>query len=510
MIVILGLNITLITFVIIPFFFSFLLILIEKLLTSSRLKKNLVHVIALIGVLFELFFTFLFCSEILKTDKGFFIDTSFLILKTDITSLFFILIFTTIHFTVSIYCVNFMDQFDDLAIFYALLFALVTGLNLIVMASDFFTLFVAYEGMALCAYSMVGFYRNLESSEAGFKYLMMSSTGSLLLLFGLALLYGVVGSLNFVYLATTSLENNLMLSLAIILMILGFGITASMFFLNTWLPDAHPAAPPPASVILSGIVVIAGTYGLLRTFTLLIIPLDINSDLFWSNLLIIIGILTSLQGNLFVLIQFKRTDSQARNLKRILAFSTISHMGYLLTGIGTANIMGISGVLLHALNHAIAKGILFMIAGYLIFSVGSHCLDHYKGLGRQDPVIGTCLVIGLFSLASIPLTGGFWSKLQLILGLFETSYPFGLIAGVSMLGLTFLAAVGYLWIIKYIVMDHSDMDLEYVHNFKRMNLRRSGFMKLSIVILTLTVVILGLLPGPFINLTLRAANYLFG
>jgi formate hydrogenlyase subunit 3/multisubunit Na+/H+ antiporter MnhD subunit len=264
MIVIFGQNITITAFVIIPFFSSFLLIFLEKLLSSSLLKKNLAHTIAFVGTLLNSFLAFLFSYNILKTGQEYFSDTSFFILHADLTSLFFILIFTTIHFTVSIYCINFMDKFDDLAVFYALLFTLVTGLNLIVMASDFFTLFVAYEVMSLCAYSMVGFYRNQESSEAGFKYLMMSSTGSLLILYGLALLYGVTGNLNFTYFATTNLQNNLMLSIAIILMTLGFGITASMFFLNTWLPDAHPAAPPPASAILSGIVVIAGTYGLLH------------------------------------------------------------------------------------------------------------------------------------------------------------------------------------------------------------------------------------------------------
>jgi formate hydrogenlyase subunit 3/multisubunit Na+/H+ antiporter MnhD subunit len=185
-------------------------------------------------------------------------------------------------------------------------------------------------------------------------------------------------------------------------------------------------------------------------------------------------------------------------------------MGYLLTGLGTANVMGISGVLLHALNHAVAKGIMFMIAGYLILSTGAYYLDQYKGLGRQDPVIGICLVIGLFSLASIPFTGGFWSKLQLILGLFENGYPIGVFAGVSLLGLTFFAAAGYLWIIKYIVMDHPDMDTKNAQNIKSLSFRKSGFMKLAIVILTLFVVILGLLPGPFANFTIQAANFLLG
>jgi formate hydrogenlyase subunit 3/multisubunit Na+/H+ antiporter MnhD subunit len=224
--------------------------------------------------------------------------------------------------------------------------------------------------------------------------------------------------------------------------------------------------------------------------------------------LILIGIITSLQGNLFVIIQFTRTDPQARNFKRILAFSTISHMGYLLTGLGTANVLGLSGLLLHALNHAIAKGLMFMIAGYLIFSTGSSYLDHYKGIGRRDPVIGTCLVIGLFSLASIPLTGGFWSKLQILLGLFDKGYPFGIIAGMIMLGFTFFAAVGYLWIIKYIIMSPPDIGEKYIQRYNMMNIRNTGFMRLAIILLTIIVLILGILPSPIVNFTLQAASSL--
>ncbi len=403
-----------------------------------------------------------------------------------------------------------MDAYEDLAYFYALLFAVITGLNLVVLAVDFFTLFIAYEGMVLGSYSMVSYYRSKESSEAGFKYLVMSSTGNMLILFGLALLYGATSRLDFVYFETATLQNNPMTSVTLILMIVGFGVTGSMFFLNTWLPDAHPAAPAPASAMLSGVVVIAGTYGILRTFTLLIIPLNISIGGSWGNLLMSVGIITSLQGNLFVLIQFKRSDSHARNFKRILAFSTITHMGYLITGLGAANIMGLSGVLLHALNHAIAKSLLFMIAGYLIFSTGSHSLDHYKGLGRRDPVIGSCLVIGLFSLAAIPFTGGFWSELQIILGLFENGSPIGIIAGWSMLVFTFFAAAGYLWIIKFIVMDKSTMEEKYVQGFDNMNFKNSGLMKLVIVLFAIFIVILGVYPGPFIDFTLRAASNLLG
>ncbi|MHA1170148.1 MAG: proton-conducting transporter transmembrane domain-containing protein, partial [Candidatus Hodarchaeales archaeon] len=216
---------------------------------------------------------------------------------------------------------------------------------------------------------------------------------------------------------------------------------------------------------------------------------------------------------LFALIQFMRSDPQARNLKRIFAFSTISHMGYLITGLGAGNILGVSGVLFHALNHALAKGVLFMITGYLIFSTGTYYLDQYKGLGRRDPFIGTCLVIGLFSLASIPLTGGFWSKLQIILALFDEKLGFpGLLAGILMLIFTFFAAAGYLWIIKYIVMDKSDQDQKYIDGFDKVsgNLRYSWSMKLAIGFLAALVLITGLLPGPFIDFALQASTFLFG
>lgn len=509
MIKIIGFNISLLSFVLVPLVSSFLLVFIEKQLKTSRLKKNLIHFIAFIGALINISLAILFSTSILTTGEKFYTEISFLVLQADMTSLFFILIFTIIHFGVNIYCIKFMDSYADLAYFYALLFAVLTGLNLVVLASDFFTLFVAYEGMALCGYGMVGYYRNKESSEAGFKYLVMSSTGSMLILFGIALLYGVAGRLDFSYFETIALQNNLISSVALILMLVGFGVLGSMFILNTWLPDAYQAAPIPASTMFS-VVDIAGIYGILRTLTLLIIPLNISISGIWGNLLIFIGIITSLQGNLFVLLQFTRSDSHARNFKRILAFSTITHMGYLITGLGAANIMGLSGVLLHALNHAVAKSMLFMIAGYLIFSTGSYSLDQYKGLGRRDPVIGTCLVIGLFSLGAIPLTGGFWSLLQIILGLFENGNPIGIIAGFSMLVFTFIAEVGYLWIIKYIIMDKPDLEEKYIQGFDNMNLRNNGIMKFVIVLLAIFIIILGIFPRPFMEFTLQAASNLLG
>ncbi|MHA1444416.1 MAG: proton-conducting transporter transmembrane domain-containing protein, partial [Candidatus Hodarchaeales archaeon] len=219
---------------------------------------------------------------------------------------------------------------------------------------------------------------------------------------------------------------------------------------------------------------------------------------------------TSLQGNIYVLIQFMRKDPQARNLKRIFAFSTISHMGYLIIGLGAGNVFGVGGTLFHALNHAAAKGVLFMITGYLIYSTGSYYLDHYKGLGRRDPIIGVCFTIGIFSLASIPLTGGFWSKLMIILGVFNNSNPvFGVIAGLAVLFITFFAAAGYLWLIWYLVMMKPDQDEKYFKGFDAMTMRNGGFMKLAIVSLTIFVLFLGFFPTAFMEFAIKAASALF-
>ena len=515
---ILGFELPILLFVVVPAITSFLLIGLEKVLAVSTFKKIIAHLIAVIGSILDLFLAIFFAIDLLTSNSlhPTIAEKILLVLRADLTSIFFILIFTLIHAAVCIYSINFMHKHYDLAHFYAILFAVVTGLNLIVLATDYFTLFVAWESMVLCAYAMVGFYRSRESSEAGFKYLIMSSTGSLLYLFGVALLYGIAGTLNFDELvAINPLTESPVLYIAILCMIFGFGVTAAFFFLNTWLPDAHPAAPPPAHAMLSGIIVIGGTYGILRIiFTILPISMADIGGTFqgsnWSNFLIIIGILTSLQGNIYAIIQFMRKDPQARNLKRIFAFSTISHMGYLITGLGAGNLLGISGTIFHALNHALAKGVLFMITGYLIYSTGSYYLDHYKGLGRRDPIIGICFTIGLFSLASIPLTGGFWSKLMIILGLFNNNNPtIGILAGLSALFVTFFAAVGYLWLIWYLIMKKPDQDEKYIKGFDAMTLRNSGFMKLSIVLLTVCILILGFFPSIIGNFAVTAANALF-
>ncbi|MFX1512495.1 MAG: complex I subunit 5 family protein [Promethearchaeota archaeon] len=507
-----GTEIPLLLFAVVPLGTAFLLIFLEWLLNApNRFQKNVTHAVAFFGALLDISLAIIAGKTYLEEGNGvLYTDDTLLTLRADGASLFFILIFTTVHFAISIYCINFMDEFDELARFYALLLTVIAGLNLTVLVEDYFTLFVAYEGMALCAYAMVGFYRSEESSEAGFKYLMMSSTGSILMLYGISLIYGVTGRLRFGDLADANLDMNLVLSIAIILLVLGFGVKAAILFFNTWLPDAHPAAPPPAHAMLSGLIVLGGTYGILRTLILFIIPLDINVGGDWGTLLIWIGILTSFQGNLFVIIQFMRTDPKARNLKRIFAFSTISHMGYLITGLGTANEIGLASVLFHALNHAAAKGVVFCITGYLIISTGTYYLDYYKGLGRREPIIGTCLIIGVFSLAAIPLTGGFWSKLQLIIALFENpDRDLALLTGLTMLFITFFAAVGYLWIIKFIVFDKSDMDKKYIDSFDEWNkLRNSWSMKTAIVLLTILVVIVGLFPAPFADFALEAVNAL--
>ena len=151
-----------------------------------------------------------------------------------------------------------------------------------------------------------------------------------------------------------------------------------------------------------------------------------------------------------------------------------------------------------------------MITGYLIYSTGSYYLDHYKGLGRRDPVIGICFTIGLFSLASIPLTGGFWSKLMIILGLFNNDNPIiGISAGLLTLFITFFAAAGYLWLIWYLIMKESDQDENYVKKFDRMKFNNSIFMKLSIVSLTIFVLILGFFPTIIANFAITAASSLF-
>jgi len=406
-----------------------------------------------------------------------------------------------------------MADEKHVGLYYALIFALFAGLNAIVISRDLFALFVAWELMAICGYSLVAWNKaDPEPVEAGFKYLVMSSFGSLSFLFGIAIVFGLTGNVKFSNLNDPAMQST-MGYFAIIFILLGFAVVGGAILLNQWLPDAHPAAPTPVSALLSGIVVKAGSYGILRTVTEFLrdstqgntvdqLARIAESD--WTNLLIVLGILTMIEGNILVYAQFLRKDQ--KDIKRILAYSTTVHLGYILLGLGISSRDALVAVLYHILNHATAKALLFMVAGWIYLRLHTRDLDEMRGFGNRDPFVAVALMIGAFSLGGVPLTGGFISKFLILVSTFQTDASWAFPVLVLAVANSALAFFGYLWLVKYLVMDKPSEKVKSANlKWRIMDIP----MFAAVLILCLAVITFGVFPEPFLKISFEAANLIF-
>ena len=340
-------------------------------------------------------------------------------LKVDYASQLFALLFISLGLLVSIYSLEYMKREEGLGAYYLLLLLMVAGMVGVALANDLFTLYCFWELMSISAYALVAFRReHWEPVEAGLKYLVMSTLGALMALYAVSLVYGIAGTTNFDDLRTMLSPLNTggaWLRLLIALFLFGWGVTTAIAPFHTWLPDAHPAAPSSISAMLSGVLIKAGVYAIART---IFYTLPLASGV--SYVLMLVGVATSTIGNLSALRQ--------ADVKRFLAYSSIANIGYIVIGLGAsyrAHVLGLEnaalvamgGALLHVINHALGKGLLFLCAGSLIHVVKSRAISKLEGLGRLMPVTGFSSAIGLLNLAGIPPLSGFWSKLLIAYGL---------------------------------------------------------------------------------------------
>lgn len=297
------------------------------------------------------------------------------------------------------------------------------------LAGDFFVFFVFFELIALFAYMLVIHNRQAASLAAGSKLMLMSIFGGLSLLFGIMLYLLYAGTLAFTALPGSRYLTGSVCFIVFVFMIAGMGVKAGMVPVHVWLPLAHPAAPSPASALLSGIMIKAGVFGMLRligTFGLAggeavavavkASPegLTEHASVGLSNLqtigwaIIILGVITMLTGMVLALVQ--------DNLKRLLAFSSISQIGYILIGLGCGAFLGgegaigLAGGIYHAVNHSMFKGLLFLGVGAVIFSVGQADMRKLGGLWRRMPATTVVTCVAGLGIIGIPLFNGFASK----------------------------------------------------------------------------------------------------
>jgi multicomponent Na+:H+ antiporter subunit D len=282
------------------------------------------------------------------------------------------------------------------------------GLNALFLTSDIFNIYVCLEVMTFAAIALITIAGNVPAVVAALRYLFMSAIGSLSYLMGVGLLYSAYGTLDLASLSTL-LEPGLLSGSAIALMTLGLMIKAALFPMHFWLPPAHSNAPAPVSAILSGLVVMAAFYLLVRlwfeTFTLALSPIH-------SQLLGALGVLTIFYGSLHAL--------REERLKMLVAYSTVAQVGYMflifpLVAVDTfGERFAWSGGIYFALSHACAKASVFMVAGSIMYSLGHDRIGELQGLARRFPIAIFTFGLAGLSLAGLPPSGGFVAKWQLL------------------------------------------------------------------------------------------------
>ena len=279
----------------------------------------------------------------------------------------------------------------------------------VVLAGDLLTLYLFFEALGLVALLLVVHSGTAAARSAAIQYFWLTVLGGMSLLAGIMMVQAVGGGSLDTSLAGLGVQAP---PAAAVLMVLGFGVKAGMVPLHVWLPNAHPVAPAPASALLSGVMIKAGAYGIFRTLYSVFAPADGLGSGFAAELGLMVlwlGILTMAVGVVFALGQ--------RDAKRMLAYHSISQMGFILTGLGagallhaTDGSMGLAGGLMHAANHALFKGCLFLGIGAVAYRAGTADMYALGGLWRRMPLTFACMLVAAAGIAGIPLLNGFVSK----------------------------------------------------------------------------------------------------
>lgn len=313
--------------------------------------------------------------------------------------------------------------------YYALVLINLGGLNGFLVTGDLFNLFVFMEIFSVSAYALVATAREPIASLAALKYLLLGAVSSLLVLFSVGVIFAMTGTLNLEDAAAAlALTSPMPAGLALAGLATGFAVKAALFPVHFWLPDAHAAAPAPVSAILSALVVKAGIVGLLRTLELFAAGESLLQPLL--QLMVWLGALGALGGALMALVQ--------RDIKLLLAYSTVANIGYIFIGLGLATASSVSGAMVHTVNHAVIKSALFLAAGAMIHRAGMRNIDDLRGLGRRMPITAFGMAFTLLALSGVPPMAGFTGKWQIALGALQAGQP-SLVAVLVLAGIIVLA-----------------------------------------------------------------------
>jgi multicomponent Na+:H+ antiporter subunit D len=354
--------------------------------------------------------------------------------------------------------------------YYALLSLLFAGMFGVVHTGDIFNLFVFLELLSIASYGLIAFPRKRLALEASIKYLIMGSLGTSLLLMGIAFLYGLTGSLNMADVASgLSGMSSPVMAVALGLVLAGLGIKAGLVPFHTLHLDGYTAAPTPVSAVLAALVANIGLYAILRvSFILFSAPLAALQILLWF------GTVSMVLGSVLALRQ--------NNLKRMLAYSGVSQVGFIAMSVGLGTSLGLLGGLFHMVNQVLIKGLLFFCAGAVIYFARTADLDSLSGVLKSDRLLSFSFLAGVLALAGVPLFNGFASKWIIYMATLEVSPA-----------LTLLAVVASVISLAYGLKAYSVI-FSGNPSGKAVEVRLPMSMRIPLVILAALVIIIGVMP----------------
>ena len=375
---------------------------------------------------------------------------------------------------ISLQSYNWLMKHEHAAEFYMLMLSTLLGMFFMLSSNNLLMFYVGLELASIPLAALVNFdLDKRRSSEAAMKYIMSSAFASGLLLFGISMIYGIAGSLNFTDLQTIASTNPLFL-FSFILLIAGFGFKISAVPFHLWTADVYEGSPIAVtsylSVISKGSMIFVMTGVLFTVFDKLFFQ--------WYNIMAVLAVLSMIVGNLFAIRQ--------QNIKRFLAFSSIAQVGFILIGVTGGNQAGFSSVIYFVLIYLFSNLAAFGVLSLVSAEKGKENIDNYKGFYKTNPLLTWVLAIALFSLAGIPPTAGFFGKFFLLLaGAGRNNYLLITIASLNMV----VSLYYYLRIIKAMFMDSNENPIEKVE--------MNWSPKLAMAICVAGIVVTGIMSGAY-------------
>ncbi len=363
----------------------------------------------------------------------------------DALSAFFIFTIAVVNFAAALYSMSYISKEEAAGAItpakaraYYLLFNLFTcSMFFVTAVNNLGMLWVAVEMTTLISAFLVGFYNTKQSVEAAWKYIIICSVGIIFALLGTILFYyalsgcGGLKSLNWTSMVAMAPEmNRNIIRIAFIFILVGYGTKAGLAPMHNWLPDAHSQAIGPISALLSGVLLKTAIYAILRFSVILT---RAGQGAYFNNLMLFLGFLSLAISAGFVLVQ--------KDIKRLLAYSSIEHIGIVSVGLGMGSGLGTLGALLHIFNHAVTKSLMFFGASNIVNKYQKHNMNAIRGVIKVMPFTGIALIIGIFALTGFPPFSIFFSEIIIVISAFKAGRYFPAVAFLALMAVVFGAMI---------------------------------------------------------------------